>query len=110
MSAVTGDSRYASADYENALTHTYDAIGVPEYSDVQSTKLIELSRSTSYVLTTGQASKPPHAYMAKVTDNMQLLAYRVLQDPTRWWVIANGNPHIRYPLDLGMGDMIYLPE
>jgi hypothetical protein len=48
--------------------------------------------------------------MVKETDNIQLLAFKALQDPTRWWVIANANPHIRYPLDLKAGDMIHLPE
>lgn len=110
MATTSSDSRYASAAYENAVSHTYDSLGFSEKNEVNNKKLNEVSRSTSYLLTTGQASVPPRYYMAKVTDNMQILAYRVLQDPTRWWVIANGNPHIRYPLDLAMGDTIYLPE
>jgi prophage DNA circulation protein len=48
--------------------------------------------------------------MVKDTDNIQLLAYRHLQDPTRWWVVADANPHIRYPFDFVMGKTIHVPE
>jgi hypothetical protein len=110
MASTSSDSRYANAAYENAVSHTYDALGNVDNSETDTKKVNVLSRSTSYLLTTGQSSVPPKSYMVKMTDNIQLLAYRVLQDPTRWWVIANGNPHIRYPMDLAMGDTIYLPE
>lgn len=105
---ITNDSRYVSAATEYPSSHTYNALGEAE-KDADG-KLIEVSRATTYLLTTSQTSVPPRQYMVKETDNVQLLAYRVFQDPTQWWVIADANPHIRYPLDLKMGDLIHLPE
>lgn len=105
---ITNDSRYVSAATEYPSSHTYNTLGEAEKDD--DGKLIEVSRATTYLLTTRQTSVPPRQYMVKETDNVQLLAYSVFQDPTQWWVIADANPHIRYPLDLKMGDLIHLPE
>jgi hypothetical protein len=122
---ITSDSRYADAAHENALTHLYDALGTPETVTVTDQAiplagstttlplvgdtLTEISRDTTYLLTTVPGSTLPRSYMAKMTDNMQLLAYQSLQDPTRWWVIADANPQLRYPFDLTTGDVIHLP-
>lgn len=106
---ITGDSRYAEAAHENALCHLYDVLGEIEL-DTENRKPITPSRDTTYLLTTRQQSKPPRQYMVKATDNVQLLAYRALQDPTRWWVVADANPHIRYPFDFVMGKTVHLPE
>lgn len=105
---ISSDSRYIDAAHEFPLVHLYDDLGNLE-KDTNGA-VVEVSRDTTYRLTTGQAASPPRQYMVKETDNIQLLAYRALQDPTRWWVIANANPHIRYPFDMHMGDVIHLPE
>jgi hypothetical protein len=107
---ITSDSRYVNASHESAITHTYDPSGITEASPSDVTVPNELNKETTYMLTTAQSTPPPKQYMVKETDNIQLLAFKALQDPTRWWVIANANPHIRYPLDLKAGDMIHLPE
>lgn len=124
---ITSDSRYAEAHHEQAICHLYTDLGVPELKDAAATSatgtdswyttapptttdLTEVSRDTTYLLTTRQQSKPPRHYMVKETDNIQLLAYRALQDPTRWWVVADANPHIRYPFDFVAGKTIHLPE
>jgi hypothetical protein len=91
------------------MAHYYDERGHVEI-DADTDAVIEVSRDTTYLLTTGQPSVPPRQYMVKVTDNIQLLSYQHLQDPSQWWVIANANPHVRYPFDLKMGDTIYIPE
>lgn len=106
---ITEDSRYAEAVHEFPLTHHYDALGKVEM-DSDTKKPITDSRNTTYLLTTKQHSSPHQQYMVKQTDNIQLLAYRALRDPSQWWVIADANPHIRYPLNLKMGDTIHLPE
>jgi hypothetical protein len=106
---ITSDSRYANAAHENPLNHYYDELGNVEIDD--STKLpTEVSRDATYLLTTGQGTPPPRHYMVKVTDNIQLLAFRSLTDPTQWWVVADANPHIRYPFDFVTGKTIHLPE
>lgn len=106
---ITSDSRYAGAAREFPTAHTYNELGVAE-ENADTKKKEVISRDTTYILVTAQASVPPRQYMVKETDNIQLLSYRALQDPTRWWIIANANPHIRYPFDLQMGDVIHLPE
>lgn len=107
---ISNDSRYVDASHEIGIGHTYDTLQRPEYVATNTNVLNEVSRDTTYLLTTGFSSPPPKQYMVKITDNIQLLSYRSQRDPTRWWVIANANPHIRNPLDLKMGDMIHLPE
>ena len=107
---ITSDSRYVNAAHESAAAHTYDAFGMIEADPSNTSVANTLNRDTTYLLTTSQTTPPPKQYMVKETDNVQLLAFIALDDPTRWWVIANANPHIRYPLDLKAGDMIHLPE
>jgi hypothetical protein len=86
----------------------YDEYGKVETQDSGDT--LEVFRPTLYLLTTKQVLTPPRQYMVKMTDNIQLLAYKAFQDPYQWWVIADANPHIRYPLDLKTGDVIHMPE
>lgn len=107
---ITSDSRYVNASHESAPSHTYDEFGMIEANPENLSKPNTLNRDTTYLLTTAYTAPPPKQYMVKETDNIQLLAFIALDDPTRWWVVANANPHIRYPLDLKAGDMIHLPE
>lgn len=107
---ITSDSRYVQAAHESAAGHTYDEYGMIEADPNNLASPNVLNRETTYMLTTAQSSPPPKQYMVKETDNIQLLSFFAMQDPTKWWIIANANPHIRYPLDLKMGDMIHLPE
>jgi hypothetical protein len=105
---ISNDSRYVDAAYEFADTHTYGTLGTTEVNENGNLNIN--TRETSYLLTTRYSSPPPRRYMVKDTDNIQYLAYKTLQDPTRWWIIANANPQIRNPFDLTMGDLIYIPE
>lgn len=105
---ITNDSRYIQSAHEFASARLYDEFGIPETDD--DGKIKTVSRDTTYLLPTSQVSKPPRQYMVKMTDNIQLLAYRALQDPSQWWLIADANPHVRYPMDLAMGNLIYIPE
>lgn len=107
---ITSDSRYVNAAHESSASHTYDQFGMVEADPNDTSKPNTLNRDTTYLLTTSLGTPPPKQYMVKETDNIQLLSFIALDDPTRWWVIANANTHIRYPLDLKMGDMIHLPE
>lgn len=106
---IPSDSRYIDAAHEFADTHTYDEAGGVE-ADEDTALTIVLSRDTTYLIPTQYGTPPPKQYMAKMTDNIQLLSYRVQQDPTQWWILANANPHIRHPMDLKMGDLLHLPD
>jgi len=107
---IPSDSRYIEAAHEFAVTHTYDDLYRVEYNADKTSIANEVSRDTTYLITTKFATPPPKQYMVSSVDNVQLLSYRSLRDPTRWWVIANANPTIRNMFDLKMGDMIHLPE
>lgn len=105
---ITNDSRYAQAAHEFSQTHLYDESGKVEKDENKKPTVV--NRDTTYLLPTARLSTPPRQYMVKETDNIQLLAYRSLQDPTQWWVVADANPHIRYPMDLAMGNLVHIPE
>jgi len=105
---ITPESRYAAATSEFTSSHQYDELGAPEKDDQN--KVIVQKRDTVFYITTKPDDPPPHLYMVKVTDSYQLLAYRVLQDPNKWWMLAASNNDQRYPLDLKMGDLIRLPS
>jgi prophage DNA circulation protein len=41
---------------------------------------------------------------------MPLLAYKFMEDSTRWWEIAEVNPQLWYPLDMSAGSYIKIPS
>lgn len=107
---VGPESRYAEAEMLVSPSHTYDADGRPVDDSEHDLASVEW-RQTLYMLTALPLPAPPdYQYQAKVTDDFPLLAHTTLgKDATKWWVVADANPHIRYPLDLKMGDIVYLP-
>jgi hypothetical protein len=69
-----------------------------------------MSRQAIYRLTTLPLPEPPpRSTRAKVTSYMHLYAEDHYGDSQKWWIIADSNPHIRYPLDLKTNDLVYLP-
>lgn len=112
---LANDSRYNNADRVFADSHVYDINGqIITSTDDNGVSLDSpkvSSNSTMYLMTVGSPeSLPPYKYMMKVTDDVTGLAYKALQDPTKWWVIADVNPQLGYPLDWKMGDLVNLPE
>lgn len=103
------DSRYQQGEVLFVPSHTYDSQGNVENVVGTATPNV-VSKETSYRLTTLPLPDPPSTtYMVKVTDNITLLAKTQFNDPQKWWVLADANPHIRHPLDLKATDVIYLP-
>lgn len=49
-------------------------------------------------------------YTTKSGDTMESLAVMAYGDPSLYWRIADMNPQIQYPDDLGIGSIIRLPE
>jgi hypothetical protein len=108
--AVGPNSRYTKSLNGYPSCHTYTANGDVILDDAKKPALT--NRSTNYLFAgppTGDAP-PPLNYMTKETDSFDLLASTQYQDSQKWWVIADANPHIRYPLDLTTGDQINLPN
>lgn len=111
---ISPESRYIDAAHEFSSAHSYDEAGQPRvYTDPGSNKgdvRIE-NRDTVYRITTSvDEVVQPRTYAFKSTDNIQFLAYKALQDPGKWWVVAEANPQVRHPFDFRMGDRMYIPE
>ena len=53
---------------------------------------------------------PPAEYYAKDTENLPFLAFKFVEDSTQWWRIAEVNPSIWYPLDMGQGAYLRVPS
>jgi hypothetical protein len=103
------DSRYAEGSTDFSSSHSYDSDRHP-VTDDETGELTVRSHSTVYLLTTLPLPPPPRVQvMVRETDNMPLLAHEALNDPTKWWVLADANPQVRHPFDLRTADVIYLP-
>lgn len=48
-------------------------------------------------------------YTTKQGDTMESIATRYLGSPLRFWEIADANPQVKFPLDLGVGTLLRLP-
>jgi len=103
------DSRYAEGNTDFAKAHLYDSERYP-VTDEETGELAVRSHTTVYLLTTLPLPAPPKVQiMVRETDSLPLLAHEALNDPTKWWVLADANPQVRHPFDLKTSDVIYLP-
>jgi nucleoid-associated protein YgaU len=74
-----------------------------EYEEGKFERFHELRSTTMY---------PPSnsvTYTTKAGDTFESLAYRLYGSSAKWYILADANPHIFYPLDLGSGQRIILP-
>ena len=57
------------------------------------------------------ADHPPGTYehLSEPGNDFADLAHKRLGTTRRWWLIADFNPHVFYPLDLKGGDVINVP-
>lgn len=49
-------------------------------------------------------------YMTRDSDSFESIAAWVYSDPTRWWEIADINPHVKYPNYIPVGTYIRIPS
>lgn len=57
-------------------------------------------------------SEPPtgsKTYRVKPGDTFETLAAKRYGDGNKWYVIADVNPHVFWPLSLEVGEVIYVP-
>lgn len=68
------------------------------------------NKQTLYLNTVSILNNPYTVAVVRETDNMSLYAFRAYSDPKRWWVIADANPHVFYPLDARPGQQVRIPS
>lgn len=49
-------------------------------------------------------------YQVVYGDRMDVLANTYFGDPTLWWLIADANPEVFYPMQLVPGSIIRIPQ
>lgn len=105
---ISPNSRYQAADRLFARGHGYATDGQTNLDD--NGKALVAVRDTTYMLSTlPLPTPPPDQYITNVTDTLDILAAKQLQDSQKWWVIADANPAIRYPFDLPPGTTLNMP-
>ena len=68
------------------------------------------NKQTLYLNTMTILRSPYTVALVRETDDMTKYAYAAYQDPKRWWVIADANPQVFYPLDARPGQGIRVPQ
>jgi prophage DNA circulation protein len=109
---VQPGSRYEQADRKFAVKHFYDIYEriLVEEQDGHARVLRE-SAETLYLLSTlPRPPLPPAEYYTKADEHMPLIAFKFMDDSTRWWEVAEANPQIWYPLDMTPGTYIQVPS
>jgi hypothetical protein len=110
--SIQPGSRYEEAEKNFVIRHYYDQYGHPLMEDVTGNiHFVRSSVQATYLLNVLPAPPPPPAeYYAKQDEHMPLLAYKFMEDSTRWWEIAEVNPQLWYPLDMSAGSYIKIPS
>lgn len=107
---ATDGSRYSDAEYRVVAAHDYDETGSLVKEDGDEITPVIRTRRTAYRLPTLPLPEQADSrYMIKETDTWHLMAKRVFNDSTLWWVLCDANPHIRHPLDVRPADLITIP-
>lgn len=86
-------SRYTSVDKINYTVASGETVG-----------LIRMRPTT--ITATGEVE----AYTVKAGETFETLAAKYFGNGRKWWVLADLNPHIFWPLSLQAGDQILLPS
>lgn len=110
--SIQPGSRYQEAERFFVTQHFYDAWGHPilEKQD-GAVRFLTSSAEATYLMTTLPLPPPPPAeYYAKEYENFPFIAFKFMDDSTRWWEVAEVNPSIWYPLDLPVGGYLRIPS
>ena len=105
-------SRYEDADHVFVAQHFYDIYGHPLLIDQDGAiRFIRSNAEATYRLNTlPQPPAPPVEYFARDSEHFPFIAFKFMNDSTRWWEVAAVNPRIWYPLDLLPGDYLNVPS
>ncbi len=99
---ITQNSRYA----QSGLTTNYIfGVNAGPGSIPKRVDYVTFRRFTSW-------DRPENSFdhVALAGDTMATLADKYYGDEGKWWIIADFNPSILYPLDLVAGDVLVIPS
>jgi hypothetical protein len=106
---MTPESRYSSSDEIFVPAHRYTDVGEAEVDTKSDSAVVHTDRAIYRLVTLPLPDPPPASTRAKVTSYMHLYAQDRYGDAEKWWLIADANPQIRYPLDIRVGQRVFLP-
>ena len=115
---IAPGSRYEESDQQFTDKHLYDKYGYPmlENRDNVPRFLLQSQNTTYLLITLPLPPPPPVEYVVKGeepgkgwAEHFPFLAFKFMDDSTRWWEIAEVNPQVWYPLDLTAGDFLRIP-
>lgn len=86
-------SRYTSVRKRNYTVASGESVG-----------LLEMRPTT--VVPDGETE----AYIVKAGETFETLAAKIFGNARKWWILADMNTHIFWPLDLKAGDRILMPS
>lgn len=81
--------------------------------------IVKYSSNSRYLLSANnkEADRKPFpgavvysTYVAKEGETLDGIAYKLLRDFSRYWEIADINPHIKFPTRLSAGTVIRIPR
>lgn len=67
------------------------------------------NKRTAYLNTVTGLTSPYSVAMLRYGDTFEDLSYKIYRDADRWWVLADANPQVFYPLDVIPGVQIRIP-
>lgn len=106
---MSAESRYSGEPIETMPSHTYDARGKANTENDEVVTVWRAARFRTVTFDDSQSTELPEI-LASGLDTFHLLAGRHLDDQRNWWILADANPQIRYPLDLKRGDAVRIPS
>lgn len=82
------------------------------YSAQQVVSVVDANGDSHLTLFSGRPNIPFRFtyYQVKDGDRMDTIAYRFLNDSSKWWQIADANPEVFYPDSLQSGSIIRIPS
>jgi len=87
--------------------------GGSRYRNVEKTRVVFEDGETAamYVPRTTTVVPPEglEGHLVKAGETFESMAFELFGDANKWYVLADFNPHIFFPLDLKVGDRIVRP-
>ena len=105
------DSRYQDAERYAADAHMYDSRGrvLVEKTATTYKPLVGSRQVLAMYHTLPLPPPPPTEYFAKEYEDFQFLAWKFVQNPAKWWELAEVNVDVWYPLDMRPGQRLHIP-